>query len=278
MNRFFLYFLLLPILVFAQSELPSAPANKKIKSLRDCGPGDPPMRFGLRHIEANGIGYTEGYSTAELFLSSPYSEDYRPFIDVRGHVFNNGKCAFNIGGGYRTRWDKRIYGWNIYYDWRNTSRVRYNQVGMGLEALGITWDFRVNGYVPVGATKSSWYHPIFDKFQGNQLYVNRKREFAMYGCNAEVAGRFPVGLGFEVVPAIGPYYFTNQGKNAVGGQFRFMAKYKDYVSLEGTVSYDTVFRDIYQGQIAIHFPFGKKREIRRDKSARLTCPGSLDAL
>ena len=93
------------------------------------------MRLTARHIEANGVGYNQGYTTLEGFFSSPNLErkDWVPFLDLRGHVFNNGKWAANAGVGARYLDDTRVWGGNIYYDYRNTTHQHYNQVALGVE-------------------------------------------------------------------------------------------------------------------------------------------------
>ena len=64
--------------------------------------GDAPKHYraGVRHIESGGIGYKNGYTTIEAFLSpDPNEWIATPFLDARAHVFNNGKWAANAGVG-----------------------------------------------------------------------------------------------------------------------------------------------------------------------------------
>ena len=134
------------------------------------------MRVGVRHIENKGVGYNTGYSTLEAFFA-PYALSVTPFLDLRGHVFDDGKFAANAGIGIRGVTGNRIYGVNTYYDYRNTSRQHYNQVSLGLESLGIRRDFRLNGYLPVGAKISSAYDRqsvttyAFDSFEGHNALI-----------------------------------------------------------------------------------------------------------
>ena len=122
-----------------------------------CIPGPRPELIRLRHIESKGLGYNKGYSSLDAFLTYPkWSGDFLPFVDLRGHVFNDGKTAANAGWGFRylSEPKKRVFGLNFYYDYRDASKKSYRQVSAGLEALGITWDFRMNGYLPVGGKRS----------------------------------------------------------------------------------------------------------------------------
>ena len=77
--------------------------DKKKSRAEDCGSGPKSMRITARHIEGRGVGYTQGYSTLEMFLAPPASVDksFLPFLDLRGHIFNKGKPAANAGFGLR---------------------------------------------------------------------------------------------------------------------------------------------------------------------------------
>ena len=113
-----------------------------------CGSFNKTERITLRHIESKGVGYNQGYTTLEGFFTVPSLIETQsvPFLDLRGHVFNDGKFAANAGLGFRYL-TSRIWGINAYYDYRNTRRMHYNQVSLGLESLGERWDFRANGYL-----------------------------------------------------------------------------------------------------------------------------------
>lgn len=242
-----------------------------------CEFGSKSKRLGVRHIEGKGIGYNRGYTTVEGFFGCQYKNSL-PFLDVRGHVFDNGKWAANAGLGYRYQTDRFIYGLNAYYDYRKTSRHHYNQVGVGLEALSKHWDFRINGYWPVGDKSSCFYQTCFKKFECNNIIVSRKQEFAMKGVHAEAGAHIynrhcPKYGNTELYVAFGPYYFEGKGKNAYGGQVRLLGKYKDWLTLQFSTSYDNVFHDIYQGEIALYLPFGKRERIQRN--TKMSCEDQL---
>ena len=233
-----------------------------------CGMSPRPMRISMRHIESNGVGYNQGYTTLEGFFSptKPWGEAWIPFLDVRGHVFNNGKLAANLGIGMRYQRFPRIWGINTYYDYRNTSHQHYNQISLGLESLGEIWDFRMNGYLPVGDKTSSFFHSRFDEFEGHYMIISRKREFAMQGANAEVGAHVNTFKNVPLYFAAGPYYLEGQGEVAWGGELRAAVDIFDYVRLEGNTSYDNVFGWIGQGQVSVNISLGKKRQISQKKS------------
>jgi hypothetical protein len=216
------------------------------------------MRLRARHIEGKGIGYGQGYTTLEGFFSplKPWKEVWRPFIDVRGHFFNNQKWAGNAGLGARYQGDKRIYGFNGYYDYRK-SRRSYHQMALGLESLGKIWDFRLNGYLPIGGKKSSYFHTRFSSFKDHFLFISRKREYAMKGFNGEVGAHVNRIRNIPLYFTLGPYYLRGQGKAAWGGQARARLSLFDCVSMEGKVSYDPLFKWIGQGEIGLTFSLGR---------------------
>jgi hypothetical protein len=241
-----------------------------------CGLEPSPYRIALRHIEANGIGYNTGYTTLEAFLAKRAFSFWTLFFDARGHLFNDGYWAANGGLGARYLGFGHNWAWggNLYYDFRNTKHLSYNQLGMGWEALHPIWEFRVNGYIPVGGRISAGYNTTFHRFQGNHLLLQQKKEVALYGADAEGGGHFARVKEFDFYSGIGPYCFGgSEGETLVGGKFRLNVQWKDYFALEGTFSYDRIFRDLYQGQVTLNFPFGPQKKIVQ-KSSR-SCHDSL---
>ena len=141
------------------------------------------MRFTARHIEPNGIGYDQGYTTLEGFFSppEPWKGVWFPFLDARGHLFNDGKWAANGGLGLRYLKCSRIWGATAYYDYRDTKHGPFNQAALGLEALGEVWDFRINGYLPFGSKVSKAYNTKFSRFQGNQVLLLQRQQLLWPG-------------------------------------------------------------------------------------------------
>ena len=241
-----------------------------------CGNSKRPMRVTARHIESNGIGYNQGYTTLEGFFSplSPWGdcEQWVPFVDLRGHAFNDGRLAANAGLGLRYI-TNYVWGINAYYDYRDTHHQHYNQFAAGLEALGKIWDFRINGYLPLGRRNSKYYHTKFDKFEDHYLYLSRKKEVSMKGANAEVGFHIDHFKDFPFYFAGGPYYLNGTGRTTWGGQLRARVDIFDYLTLEGNVSYDHLFRWVGQGQVGINMPLGTRRQIK--KSSDRSCTNSM---
>jgi hypothetical protein len=228
-----------------------------------CGPGAKPMRLEVRHIESGGVGYHDGYTTWAGFFSY-VTDSWVPFLDVRAHLFDNGRPAANAGLGMRYV-GHRVWGLNGYYDYRKHDHHHYNQAAFGLESLGVTWDFRANGYFPVGSIKGHRFGLEFDHFQGNEMIISRRQDFAMKGGNAEVGVHVNSICKVPLYFAAGPYYFKNEHKHAWGGEGRMVMDYSDYLRLEASASYDRLFRGKAQGQISVIFPFGPRPELVRKR-------------
>lgn len=232
-----------------------------------CPDGKQHYRTTIRHIESGGIGYNEGYTTLEAFFASdPSRWGVTPFLDARGHVFNNGKWATNVGLGMRSLLGSRAYGINAYYDYRHASQLHANQIGVGFETLGQFFDFRLNGYFPVGSKVSSAYGTTFGKFSGHHLLLSQKYQSAMKGADAEFGFHFGKSKSFDFYTAAGPYYFRGEKTRSTwGGKARIAGSYKEFLTLEISDSYDRTFHNKFQGQLSLTYSFGPKSKIKKQE-------------
>lgn len=226
-----------------------------------CRPWAKSKWLSLRQLEGQGIGFNNGYTSLELFLSTPNPMKcwIVPFLDLRGHRFNGGNYAANVGIGSRflLSEDCSALGANLYYDYRHTHRKNYNQIGLGLEYLNPTWEVRANGYFPVGSRQSAHFDSQFFQFSGNNFLIKSKRQFALTGANIEAGWHFFQACKFDFFAAAGAYVFKGSlGKAAIGGKARLAIRYGQYVSIEASDSYDQVFHNRLQGQFSISIPFG----------------------
>lgn len=227
----------------------------------------------IRHIEGDGIGYKEGYSTAELFLSRMV-EDHLIYLDGRGHIQNNGKWAANGGLGYRFRHDRslRVYGVNAFFDHRKLNHIDFQQLGFGLETLGKYVNLRANGYIPFGKTKKTT-NVYFDRFFQNHLLLKTDYKQAMWGIDGEIESEYFSYKDMDVGLAIGAYYFEGMasGKSAVGGKARATVKFYDSFYVKAHTSYDTLFDFNIQGEVGLSLSFFKAKKskyARKDAQCR----------
>ena len=252
----------------ANSASPSAPKKPEPSSgdnLEHTGTCTLPSwgGFGLRHIEGKGIGYNDGYTSLDAFLLLPFpdlNENYIFFFDVRGHIFDDGKFASNVGVGARIL-RSHIHTIGAYYDYRETRHYHFNQLTLNYENLGKQFDWRANGYFPVGGHTSPAYGDAqFHGFEGHSMILSQKKEFAMWGINAEIGKDLSNKLPFKCYGAIGPYYFGRGDTNAWGGQARLNTEFNKYVKLEFNASYDNVFNGIVQAQLSLVWPLGPMKK------------------
>jgi len=224
--------------------------------------------FDVRHLEYQGIGFNQGYTSFDLFLANHDADPLLYFLDARAHVFNDGKPAFNAGGGWRYPFGSRCQaiGFNAYYDYRKTKRFHYNQIGAGFEYLTPTWQLTANGYFPFGQKVSRHYDVDFAGFAGNNFFVSRKKEFALIGGDLEAGWHFMHGDTVDLFAGTGPYYFQGHlGKAAIGGKVRLEARITPYFRLEVGDSYDTVFKNRFHAEAAISIPFGPRSCPKEDR-------------
>jgi hypothetical protein len=219
------------------------------------------MHVGLRHMEAKGVGYRDGYTTLEGFGIYNGNTYFMPFIDLRGHVFDHGKLAGNAGMGGRSFFSsiEHVFGYYLYYDVRQDSHhLTAQQLSPGIELLGKRMEYRMNGYFPMGNQKSHKYDFDFDAFDGHHIVLKAKQRYAMIGGDAEIGAHITQSTKYDLYAGVGPYYFSSSHASSWGGKARLLGRFKEYVSLEATYTYDHLFGSVIQGSVAINLPFGKR--------------------
>ena len=205
----------------------------------------------------DGFGRFEGF--VPLF-QNPGRDIF--FLEGRLLLDNGAHLGGNILLGYRALNPElnRSFGGYVGYDNRDTGDSTFNQIGLGLESLGEIWDFRLNGYLPVGDTRQLVSTSTFDTgfqltgnpfFQGNSLLFTAERIFqsttiqeaAMSGLDLEVGAKLAeFGNGGEVRGYGGVYYYDASGSpSTVGGKLRVEVRPTDYLNLGLGVQHDDLF-------------------------------------
>lgn len=216
----------------------------------------------LGHTEGRWLDNHQGYTTLGVFSQVPTnaSSNILPFIDMRVHCFNDGKIAANIGGGLRFVGCNcnQVYGVNVFYDYRDTYwNSKLKQIGVGLEMLSSCWEFRLNGYLPVGRQK---IHSCLNQFSfpGGFFATCQQRRTVMGGGDVEIGRWFPFGPcnDFNFYAGIGSYfYFPENTKQIYGAQGRLILNVGRYLTLEAKGGIDRVFHGMGQGTIILTLPF-----------------------
>lgn len=236
-------------------------------------PKEPPLYFSIKHREARGIGYEDGYTSVTGTWVPRVTDDFFPFLDGRIHVFNNGKFASNLGLGVRVGFPSEHWalGANVYWDHREASpHFRVDGLGAGLEALSTWVDFRVNGYLPTGKTRSTKLK--FERFSGNNVFVSQEFYRTIPSIFGEVGVPIPIKARFvDLYFGVGPYYLFKRdipGGEHIGKTWGVKGRLENQVfgglSLAVEASYDHEFHGVVQGIARWSFPLGP-RNLRQDR-------------
>jgi len=231
----------------------------------------PVVDFYLEHTEGRGIGYHHGYTAFGAFWTPRLSynsnqllsDNIRPFIAAEYDVFNNGKSAASVGIGarYISRCLSKVFGVNLYYDYRQACKS-FNQVGLGVEMLGLGFDLRANGYIPVGNTHYS-HNDRFLSF-GEGLCAHRHVINRSYGgIDAELEtylSRWWCGCqDWDFFLAAGGYWYCSkhhEGRhNHINGcRLRTGANYLGILEFELRAYFDNVHNAYVQGLVGFSIP------------------------
>ena len=223
--------------------------------------GGLPFNLILRTDQGRGVS-TNGYTTGGVVLGVPFSsntmrryDNGMGFLDVRGHIENDGHTAVTSDLGYRLPdWDgNRIWGVHAGYDWRQTDAGSYDWVNIGAEMLSKDWDLRVDGYINLSS--DNILCNCADGFEGNELLLRQTTEESMWGIEGAVGKHFkmfgdmPFYLGGRV------HYFSGDfGDPAVGARLQLQADVLPNLSLGASGGYDSLFGGL--GYATLTFSFG----------------------
>jgi hypothetical protein len=76
--------------------------------------------------------------------------------DIQAYQYGSEYRTLGLGIGQRQIWGEAIYGVYGFFDRQISShKIYYNRVNIGLERLGLTWNFRTNFYAYLNAKKTN---------------------------------------------------------------------------------------------------------------------------
>jgi hypothetical protein len=159
---------------------------------------------------------------------------------------NTAAHYFGVGGGYRQVVNNRIFGGYFIVDDNFTDHLgdkNFFVLNPGFETLGDRWDFRVNGYFPLGS--KSWdtgdsYNNTH--FSGHDAFADLYENDASIGngADAEIGAKVPKFDALKVF--VGGYYFNEENTGSItGASGRVEYKINDYLSLEVRDTYDNYY-------------------------------------
>lgn len=213
----------------------------------------------ISHHQGKGLGYEQGYRSLKGLYSFSSSKDVISFFDIRGHQFNNGECASNIGFGLRkaSAFSENIFGANLYYDYRYARKgAHFNQIGAGLEFLGSCFEARLNVYLPLNRYKLL-SQDLYNGYIGGYYILERRFKAPMKGANFEVGFSLFHNKTTDLYLGAGPYYYLTRSLRhdyVLGGECQINLRLFNYISLECHASYDAKFKKRAEASITFNFP------------------------
>src|SRR5690349_22050640 len=131
------------------------------------------------YVELGGMGGTRSWGDVDIFLPLWQDQTSLLFGDLRGTFTTQSSQEGNFGLGYRTQIDPEwILGGYGYFDIQNSENDNlFYQATLGLEALSVDWDFRVNGYIPFnGGGEDVGNNNGNLKISGNTIGITHQEE------------------------------------------------------------------------------------------------------
>ncbi|MGJ3245094.1 MAG: right-handed parallel beta-helix repeat-containing protein [Elainellaceae cyanobacterium] len=240
----------------------------------------------LRISPRIGVGYT---TSGAGFDGITRFEGFLPFRQIPGQDITYFEPRFtldndgNVGGtllfGHRaySEVSDRIWGGYASVDNRRTDHSDFYQLGLGLESLGEVWDFRLNGYIPLGDTRQLVEDRSFDTgfdlssgFEGNLFVLSsrreqqrvRIREAALGGFDAEVGARITEwndGDG-DLRGYTGLYFYDAKGTNSsLGWRLGLDVRPVQNIVLGISVQDDDIFGTNVVGSFSLTWPRVRSR-------------------
>ncbi|OGS92110.1 MAG: hypothetical protein A2Z95_00350 [Gallionellales bacterium GWA2_60_18] len=190
-------------------------------------PGNPSPKWGA-HVDVEAkLGSKRSLGEADLFLPIAQDGSTLYFANLRGRFDDNSSNEGNFGFGARRM---QPSGWNLgaygYFDHRRTDIGNtFNQATLGAEALGRDWDFRANGYLPLGTKARELGTASTAAISGAavQVTTTTREERALKGFDAEVGWRTPLfdsEAHRQLRLYLGGYRFSDAGVTVEGPRLR----------------------------------------------------------
>ncbi len=204
----------------------------------------------LPRLSATGLAGTETLGLADVMVPLVGNHEGDFYTDIQGKVGNDRAWMGSVGVGYRQVVnDADILGGYVFVDRDQTkSQNHFWVLSPGLESLGERWDFRVNGYIPVSATKIFSNSATGEElglgaqtvtFSGHQQFDHLFKFYEEIGAGADAeAGRIFPSLNRLAIYG-GGYYFNLADTSAIkGGEARVEFPLTGHVTLLVSDSYD----------------------------------------
>ncbi|MDO9437304.1 inverse autotransporter beta domain-containing protein [Hydrogenophaga sp.] len=180
------------------------------------------------HIDLEGrLGSKRHVGEASVFVPVLQDPNTLYFVNARARLDDDRDREGSLGIGARRMLDG---GWNIgaygFVDHRRTpSKNSFDQVTLGIEALGRDVDWRANLYTPIGKRDRTLSTTDAASFSGGSLWVTTtaREESALPGFDLEAGWRLPVFAAEDrrqVRAYVAGYRFADDGLKVQGARLR----------------------------------------------------------
>ena len=209
----------------------------------------------------------------QIGILSPLGQDdvSMLFMDARFMRDSQKNMEGNFGLGYRSLNlipDKLLGIYGFFDDRYSKHRNLFYQTTLGAELLSVTWDYRLNTYWPLSASKEIKGGPIKKQYIGYELYETSQKEIPLTGLDYEI-GRTVPGLEDLTLYAGGYHFGAHHSKGMNGGRFRSVYSFNDYVSVNAEFQYDNIrkYSDFFG--VCLTIPIGDDDSKKRKKLSPL---------
>lgn len=173
------------------------------------------------------------------------------FIDGQVTLNEEQGVGYNIGTGYRWLTNGyasdagRMQGVSLWTDGTSTDEGNFfPQIGLSLESLGDMWDFRANGYLPLGpeTQQGNFEGTGLLGFQGNSISELTQAVVNTSYAVADLEAARRLGSERDAWAFAGPYFVGNDDDDAVGYRLGVRGYAYPDLLLQVAVTDDEIFK------------------------------------
>lgn len=202
----------------------------------------------------DGSLYTLGFMLFEDFFST---DKLTLFFDLNGSYYDYSGKGLSAGLGFRYNFPctTKIFGFNAYFDYFDTSNFSLRQASIGLEWFDCFFEFRSNVYFPIGKEMSHAKHFLYDDYIGDYIVEADLWVKSLKGIDLEIGRTFNFCNGVYFYPFIGGYYFSANSCKNVGLSGGVRLSLLPYFSVEARGFCDKCNYTKGECSITINLPF-----------------------
>ena len=208
-------------------------------------------------VAGNFVDFNSGWVDAlvPVVRTTPSSFLY---LDPQGLYHNNDQYSASIGGGFRILTQNAgILGAYVFGDYNHSQQNNsYWFVSPGLERLGDTLDFSVNGYFPISSQRNNTTSGFASQFGDtddivfsghNEIdTIVQNFESTGVGVDGEIGYRLPF-LRNNTKLYLGGYYFSPKDNNSItGGIAKLEVPVNHLLSLTVSDAFDNIFHNTFR--------------------------------